>query len=56
MLQVSLIFVARFILTPQAERNAGEFLSYDPIVLLFFFLWRNYHLSPGQYLPIMLQA
>lgn len=37
MLQVSLIFVARFILTPQAERNAGEFLSYDPIVLSFFF-------------------
>ena len=51
-LQVSLIFVARFLRTPGASGMLENPQLYDPVTDS----WRNYHLSSGQYLPIMLQA
>ena len=51
-LQVSLIFVARFLCTPGASGMLENPQLYDPVTDS----WRNYHLSSGQYLPIMLQA
>lgn len=45
-------FVAGFLLTLGASRMLENPQLYGPVTVS----WRNYHLSSGQYLPIMLQA
>ena len=45
-------FVAGFLLTLGTSRMLENPQLYGPVTVS----WRNYHLSSGQYLPIMLQA